>query len=45
MATPDDIANMVTFLASDEGAYLTGHIFVVDGGSALGGARRANAGS
>ncbi|MBA4181524.1 MAG: hypothetical protein C0506_13120 [Anaerolinea sp.] len=40
MATPEDIANMVTFLASEEGAYLTGHIFVVDGGSALGGPRR-----
>lgn len=41
MATPDDVANMVAFLASDEGDYLTGHIFVVDGGSALGtGSRR-----
>ena len=35
MATPDDVANTVTFLVSDDGAYLTGHIFVVDGGSAL----------
>lgn len=36
MATPEDIAQMVAFLVSDEGAYLTGHIFVVDGGSSLG---------
>lgn len=35
MATPGDIADMACFLASDEGAYLTGHIFVVDGGSSL----------
>jgi NAD(P)-dependent dehydrogenase (short-subunit alcohol dehydrogenase family) len=35
MALPEDVANMVTFLASDEGAYLTGHLFVVDGGSSL----------
>ena len=35
MATPDDVANTVTFLVSEEGAYLTGHIFAVDGGSAL----------
>ncbi len=35
MATPEDVAKMITFLASDDGAYLTGHIFVVDGGSAL----------
>jgi len=42
MATPDDVAQMVTFLASEEGAYLTGHIFVVDGGSSLGGGRARN---
>ena len=41
MATPGDVAQMVTFLASEEGAYLTGHIFVVDGGSSLGAARAA----
>lgn len=35
MATPEDVANTVTFLVSDEGAYLTGHIFAVDGGSIL----------
>jgi glucose 1-dehydrogenase len=42
MATPDDIAQMVTFLASEEGNYLTGHLFVVDGGSSLLGARARN---
>lgn len=40
MATPDDIAQMVTFLSSNEGSYLTGHLFVVDGGSSIPGAGR-----
>jgi NAD(P)-dependent dehydrogenase (short-subunit alcohol dehydrogenase family) len=31
-ATNDDIANMVTFLASSDGAYCNGASFVVDGG-------------
>ena len=42
MATPDDIAQTVTFLASEEGNYLTGHLFVVDGGSSLGAGRARN---
>ena len=29
---PDDIAGAVTFLASDEAAYITGHVLCVDGG-------------
>lgn len=32
LGKPDDIANMVLFLASDEAAYVTGQIFHVDGG-------------
>lgn len=32
LGTPQDIANMALFLASDESAFITGQAFVVDGG-------------
>lgn len=34
---PDDIANMVAFLASSDAAFITGSHFVVDGGITVGG--------
>ena len=35
LATPDDIAHAVTFLASDLAAYITGQTLVVDGGATV----------
>ena len=32
MGTPEDIANAVKFLASDDAAYITGHVLAVNGG-------------
>jgi glucose 1-dehydrogenase len=32
MGRPEDVAGLVAFLASDDGAYITGSTFVVDGG-------------
>ncbi|MDE3200921.1 MAG: glucose 1-dehydrogenase [Acidobacteriota bacterium] len=32
LGTPEDVAGMVVFLASDEAAYVTGSTFVIDGG-------------
>ena len=37
--TPEDIGHMVTYLASPAGEWITGSIFVVDGGSWLAGGR------
>jgi NAD(P)-dependent dehydrogenase (short-subunit alcohol dehydrogenase family) len=35
LGTPEDIAGMVAFLASDDGAWITGQIISVDGGAVL----------
>ena len=32
---PEDIAHMVTYLASEKAAYMTGQIISVDGGMAI----------
>lgn len=37
VGTPDEIANMIVFLASDAASYVTGQTIGVDGGPALGG--------
>ncbi len=36
LGTPDDVAHLVVFLASDESSYCTGAEFVVDGGQTAG---------
>ena len=36
MATPDEIAAAVLYLASDEAAFVTGTAFEIDGGFAVG---------
>jgi 3-oxoacyl-[acyl-carrier protein] reductase len=35
MGTPEDVANAVSFFASDEAGFVTGQRLVVDGGRAL----------
>jgi 3-oxoacyl-[acyl-carrier protein] reductase len=36
IGTPEDIAHVAVFLASDEASYITGQVFTVDGGLSLG---------
>jgi NAD(P)-dependent dehydrogenase (short-subunit alcohol dehydrogenase family) len=33
--TPDEVANMVLYLASDEAAWVTGGTFTIDGGMTI----------
>lgn len=42
-ATPEEIAAMFAFLASDDAAFITGQTFVVDGGELAGGLASADA--
>jgi NAD(P)-dependent dehydrogenase (short-subunit alcohol dehydrogenase family) len=39
LGAPEDVGNMVTYLASPAGDWITGAVFVVDGGESLAGPR------
>ncbi len=36
-ASPEEVAGIFAFLASDDASYLTGHIYIIDGGETAGG--------
>jgi NAD(P)-dependent dehydrogenase (short-subunit alcohol dehydrogenase family) len=36
-AKPEEIASLFAYLASDDAAYATGHVFTMDGGETAGG--------
>ena len=35
LGAPEDVANAVAFLASDEAAYITGQVLAIDGGMSM----------
>ncbi len=37
LGSPDDVASLFAFLASDEASWITGQHFVIDGGELAGG--------
>ena len=40
LGEPEDVANLIVFLASDESRYITGAAMVIDGGWSVGGTAR-----
>jgi NAD(P)-dependent dehydrogenase (short-subunit alcohol dehydrogenase family) len=36
-AQPEEVAGLFAYLASDEASYLTGHVYIIDGGEIAGG--------
>jgi NAD(P)-dependent dehydrogenase (short-subunit alcohol dehydrogenase family) len=39
LGVPKDVAGLATFLCSEEGSWITGSTFIVDGGALVGGSR------